>query len=118
VTDRLEGRKSIADYLGRSESWTRIWGRRRRDPLPVHRLGKIVYAYRTEIDEWLADREARVSARSRGRIANTAAARRAALRALRRKMDALMRELRAAPAVPMRVAELAADAFALAKAAR
>jgi len=58
-TDRLDGWKAIADYLNRSVRTAHRWNQEL--GMPVHRLpgarGNIVYALRSEINEWVAERE-------------------------------------------------------------
>src|SRR5262245_54081623 len=54
ASDRLLGWKDISSYLGRSVRTAIRWEKEL--GLPVHRLrgkGDIVYAFRSEIDEWL-----------------------------------------------------------------
>lgn len=54
--DRLDSWKAIAEYLGRDRSTVVRW--ERESGLPVRRVpggrGRSVFAYRAEIDEWLA----------------------------------------------------------------
>lgn len=58
-TDRLDSWKAIAAYLGRTEKTARRW--ERYEGLPVHRLAHAsrssVYAWKGELDEWLAARD-------------------------------------------------------------
>src|SRR6185436_12984012 len=52
--ERLDSWKAIADYLGRDVATVRRWERLHR--LPVRRIagrGRSVFAYVSEIDEWL-----------------------------------------------------------------
>jgi adenylate cyclase len=57
-TDRLNSWKEIAVYLGRGARTVQRW--EREEGLPVHRLkhdqGSTVYAFRSELDRWLAGR--------------------------------------------------------------
>jgi len=58
-TDRLDGWKAIAEYLNRSVRSAHRWNQDL--GLPVHRLpgtrGNIVYALKSEIDDWVDQRE-------------------------------------------------------------
>ena len=59
VPDRLDSWKAIADYLGRDVATVRRWERLHK--LPVRRIagpGRSVFAYVSEIDEWLRKRPA------------------------------------------------------------
>ena len=59
VPERLDSWKAIADYLGRDVATVRRWERLHK--LPVRRIagpGRSVFAYVSEIDEWLRDRPA------------------------------------------------------------
>jgi hypothetical protein len=62
--DRLDSWKEIAAYLRRSPRTVQRW--ERQEGLPVHRLvhDKLgsVYAYRSELDGWWAERRSRLEA--------------------------------------------------------
>lgn len=59
MNDRLDGWKAVAAHLRKSvrtaQRWEREFG------LPVHRMqaetGEIIYAFTSEIDNWIRDRE-------------------------------------------------------------
>src|SRR5688572_7547319 len=63
-SDRLDSWKAIAAYLRRTERTARRWEQTER--LPVHRLQhqerSSVYAFKSELDAWLAARGARATA--------------------------------------------------------
>jgi hypothetical protein len=59
VNDRLDGWKAVAAHLRKSVRTAQRWEREL--GLPVHRMqtetGEIVYAFTSEIDNWVRDRE-------------------------------------------------------------
>jgi hypothetical protein len=59
VNDRLDGWKAVAAHLRKSVRTAQRWEREL--GLPVHRMqtetGEIVYAFSSEIDNWVRDRE-------------------------------------------------------------
>lgn len=61
--DRLDGWKAVANHLGRDVRTVQRWERRER--LPVHRHGHAkqatAYAYRSEIDDWLRQRDVQIA---------------------------------------------------------
>jgi hypothetical protein len=48
----IEGWKSIADALERTERSCRRYAKRRRDPLPVYRYLGTVVIHRTALEDW------------------------------------------------------------------
>ena len=62
LSDRLDSWKEIAAYLRRSPRTVQRW--ERQEGLPVHRLVHdkqgSVYAFRTELDGWWAERRTRL----------------------------------------------------------
>jgi hypothetical protein len=49
----LQGWKSIAAHVGKSEAWCRERSQRETDPLPISRLEREVYARRDDVTQWL-----------------------------------------------------------------
>ena len=72
-SDRLESWKEIAAYLGRDLRTVMRWEKER--SLPVHRFpggGHVgVYAYRSEIDNWLNDSPGALAGEATGEVSNT-----------------------------------------------
>ncbi len=52
-SDRLRGRKQIADFLGVHVQTVDRWRRREKDPLPVFVPGREVEALKSELAAWV-----------------------------------------------------------------